>query len=91
MKRACPSGTTSRRRGRTRSAGTGTTGPVWTPGRGHLGYRLGWRKLWQLRERAEQALGAGFDVRDFHELVLGSGALPLTAVEDNVERWITSR
>jgi uncharacterized protein (DUF885 family) len=54
-----------------------------------LGYRLGWCKLWQLRERAEHALGADFDVRDFHELVLGSGALPLTAVEANVERWIT--
>jgi hypothetical protein len=52
-------------------------------------YRLGWRKLWQLRERAEHALGADFDVRDFHELVLGSGALPLTAVEANVEHWIT--
>jgi uncharacterized protein (DUF885 family) len=55
-----------------------------------LGYRLGWRKLWQLRSRAEAALGAAFDVRDFHELVLGAGALPLTAVEANVERWITS-
>ncbi|SEP47032.1 DUF885 domain-containing protein [Amycolatopsis saalfeldensis] len=54
-----------------------------------LGYRLGWRKLWLLRERAERALGAAFDVRDFHELVLGAGALPLTAVEANVDRWIS--
>ncbi|MBB4688729.1 DUF885 domain-containing protein [Amycolatopsis jiangsuensis] len=54
-----------------------------------LGYRLGWCKLWQLRERAADALGADFDVRDYHELVLGAGALPFTAVEANVERWIT--
>lgn len=54
-----------------------------------LGYRLGWRKLWQLREQAERALGDAFDVRDFHELVLGAGALPFGAVEDNVNRWIT--
>ncbi|GAA3568042.1 DUF885 family protein [Amycolatopsis ultiminotia] len=56
-----------------------------------LGYRLGWRKLWQLRRRAETAFGAAFDVRDFHEQILGAGALPFTAVEDNVDRWITGR
>lgn len=55
-----------------------------------LGYRLGWRKLWQLRERAADALGAAFDVRDFHEIVLGAGALPLSAVEDNVDRYIAA-
>lgn len=54
-----------------------------------LGYRLGWLKLWELRHRAEDALGDAFDVRDFHEVVLGAGALPLTAVEDNVEKFIT--
>ncbi|PKW19185.1 DUF885 domain-containing protein [Saccharopolyspora spinosa] len=56
-----------------------------------LGYRLGWRKLWQLREQAESALGATFDIRDFHDLVLGAGALPFTAVEDNMNRWLNDR
>lgn len=56
-----------------------------------LGYRLGWLKLWELRHRTEDALGEAFDVRDFHEVVLGAGALPLTAVEDNVDQFITER
>lgn len=56
-----------------------------------LGYRLGCLKFWQLRKRAESALGSAFDVRDFHELVLGAGALPFTAVEANVDRWIDGR
>lgn len=53
-----------------------------------LGYRLGSEKFWQLRRTAEDALGDRFDVRDFHEVVLGQGALPLTAVDHNVRRWI---
>lgn len=56
-----------------------------------LGYRLGWLKLWELRRRAEDALGEEFDVRDFHEVVLGAGALPLTAVENNVDQFIAER
>lgn len=52
-----------------------------------LGYRLGCLKLWELRRRASEELGAAFDARDFHEVVLGSGALPLTAVEENVTRF----
>lgn len=53
-----------------------------------LGYRLGCLKLWELRRRASDALGTAFDVRDFHEVVLGSGALPLTAVGENITRFI---
>lgn len=54
-----------------------------------LGYRLGWLRFWELRHRAADALGGAFDVRDFHEVVLGAGALPLTAVAENVERFAT--
>lgn len=53
-----------------------------------LGYRLGCLRFWELRRRAEEALGAAFDVRDYHEVVLGAGALPLTAVADNVTRFV---
>lgn len=56
-----------------------------------LGYRLGATKFWQLRREAEQELGAAFDVREFHEVVLGSGTLPLTAVERNVAAYIAGR
>lgn len=52
-----------------------------------LSYRLGSEKFWQLRRTAERALGGRFDVREFHEVVLGHGTLPLTAVECNVDAY----
>jgi len=53
-----------------------------------LGYMLGQRKLLELRERAEKALGARFDLRDFHAVVLDSGVMPLAVLEQRVDAWI---
>lgn len=53
-----------------------------------LGYMLGQRKLLELRERARQALGDRFDLRDFHAVVLDSGAMPLAVLEQRVDAWI---
>lgn len=50
-----------------------------------LAYKIGELKIRELRRRVEDQLGADFDLRAFHDLVLGSGALPLTLLESQVE------
>jgi uncharacterized protein (DUF885 family) len=53
-----------------------------------LSYKIGAVELFRLREVARAKLGATFDLREFHEVVLGSGALPMTVLEWKVNRWI---
>jgi uncharacterized protein (DUF885 family) len=58
---------------------------VW-PGQA-LGYKMGQLKIRELRTKAEQRLGPKFDVRGFHDLILGQGALPMDTLEARVEAW----
>ncbi|MEU9886712.1 DUF885 domain-containing protein [Sphaerisporangium sp. NPDC051011] len=52
-----------------------------------LAYRAGFVELNRLRAKAEQTLGATFDVRAFHEQLLGPGALPFPVIEGHLDRW----
>ncbi|MEX1147123.1 MAG: DUF885 domain-containing protein, partial [Sphingomonadales bacterium] len=51
-------------------------------------YKIGMIKILDLRERAKDALGEAFDIRDFHDEVLRNGALPLSVLEQQVDQWI---
>jgi uncharacterized protein (DUF885 family) len=51
------------------------------------GYKLGQLELLRLRQRARTALGERFDLRAFHDLVLGGGGLPLEILEQVVDEW----
>jgi uncharacterized protein (DUF885 family) len=53
-----------------------------------LAYKVGQREILRLRRLAQDRIGAGFDIRDFHDAVLGSGPLPLGVLESVVENWI---
>jgi uncharacterized protein (DUF885 family) len=53
-----------------------------------LAYKMGSLKLVELREKARQQLGSKFDIREFHDVVVGSGSLPLTVLEKEVDRYI---
>ena len=56
-----------------------------------LGYKIGQLKILELRARAEQALGERFDLRAFHDALLATGAVPLSVLESEIDRWIAQR
>ncbi|MEM7688399.1 MAG: DUF885 domain-containing protein [Pseudomonadota bacterium] len=56
-----------------------------------LAYKVGELKIRELRKRAEEALGADFDLRAFHDAVLENGSLPLSVLEEVIDAWIGSQ
>ncbi len=55
------------------------------------GYKIGMIKIQELRAMSEQALGSKFDIRAFHDIILGGGALPMTILERRVRAWIDNQ
>lgn len=61
-----------------------------TPGQA-TSYKIGMLKIQELRRKAEAALGDRFDIRAFHDMVLAGGAMPLTMLEQRIDRWVASK
>jgi uncharacterized protein (DUF885 family) len=57
------------------------------PGQG-CGYTIGLLKILELRQQAMDQLGDEFDIKEFHDVILGNGPLPLEILERVVEDWI---
>jgi uncharacterized protein (DUF885 family) len=62
---------------------------VW-PGQA-LGYKIGQLKIIELREKARRELGDRFDIRAFHDEVIGAGGLPMNVLEQRINEWIAAR
>ncbi|MEO8579075.1 MAG: DUF885 family protein [Gemmatimonadales bacterium] len=56
-----------------------------------LAYKVGQLTFLRLREQARQALGPRFDIRAFHDELLGAGALPMDVLQDRIGRWIAAQ
>ncbi|MFC3053473.1 DUF885 domain-containing protein [Kordiimonas pumila] len=54
-------------------------------------YKIGMLKILELRKKAEEELADDFDIKAFHDTVLGGGALPLTILEKRVDQWIAAQ
>ena len=54
-----------------------------------LAYKIGQLKIRELRDHAQRELGGAFDVREFHDEVLGAGAIPLNILDARIRAWVT--
>lgn len=52
-------------------------------------YKIGMNKILELRENAKEELGGDFDIREFHDVILLEGAVPLNILEEKVDNWVS--
>lgn len=55
------------------------------------GYKIGMIKIYELREKAKKAMGTNFNIREFHDVVLANGAVPMDMLEKLVDEYIASK
>ena len=55
------------------------------------GYKIGQLKIFELRHKAEAALGPKFDIKAFDDLIISNGSQPLPVLERRVDEWVASR
>ena len=63
---------------------------IGTPGQA-LAYKIGQLKISELRARSQAKLGSRFDLRAFNDEVLGTGSIPLDALEKHIDAWIAAQ
>ncbi len=56
-----------------------------------LSYKIGELKIRELRSKAEKQLGAKFDIRAFHDTLIGQGSMPMAVLEDTIDEWIANQ
>ncbi|MEQ9232085.1 MAG: DUF885 family protein, partial [Cyclobacteriaceae bacterium] len=56
-----------------------------------VSYKIGELTIKALRAESEEALGDKFNIQEFHKVILSNGSIPLTALREEVQRWIDSK
>ena len=53
-----------------------------------LAYKIGQLKIMELKKKSKESLGEKFDIKEFHHVILGEGALPLDVLEEKIDQYI---